>query len=180
MRPQRFRLPIEPWMTYDQVALVLLVSRKRLYNLVAQHKLERRILVLGAARGQRLKSRGCGPPGRPRDDHDFGESDTLRRRAQSNCRVSWRRARDSNPQGPRPREQRVLVQPRAPGKLYLISPISKSRASGSAPHRQGSPTLPNPRDTTSNDDRRAYTPSSRQNLLCRIIGGPFGRRICPP
>src|SRR5262249_3003813 len=65
-------------------------------------------------------------------------------------------------------------------RLYLLPTISKSSASGCAPQRQGSPTLPNPRDTTRSDDRKAYSPSSRQKRLFRMIGGPFGRRICPP
>src|SRR5262245_43909606 len=76
--------------------------------------------------------------------------------------------------------RRSTVAAGHPKGLYAIPTISTSSASGSAPQRHGNPTLPNPRDTTRSDDRKAYTPSSRQNLLCRIIGGPFGRRICPP
>src|SRR5439155_27277944 len=47
-----------------------------------------------------------------------------------------------------------------------------SIASGSAPRRQGrSPTLPNPRDTTSSDERDEKSPSSRQKRVWRISGG---------
>src|SRR5262249_13583773 len=58
--------------------------------------------------------------------------------------------------------------------------ISMSTASGSAPQRQGSPTLPSPRETTSRDERKAKLPSSRQKRLWRKIGRLGGRRICPP
>src|SRR6266851_5601009 len=54
---------------------------------------------------------------------------------------------------------------------YSRGLTSISIASGSAPQRQGSPTLPNPRDTTSSDERNEKSPSSRQNWLWRIIGG---------
>lgn len=54
--PRRFRWPVEPWMTYEQLAVVLIVSRKRLYNLVALHKLDRRIQWIGGGRaGKRLR-----------------------------------------------------------------------------------------------------------------------------
>jgi len=47
VRPGSIRWPLECWMLHDDVAMLLLVSKKRLYNLMALHKLERRIQWVG-------------------------------------------------------------------------------------------------------------------------------------
>jgi hypothetical protein len=48
------------------------------------------------------------------------------------------------------------------GIAQVYATISISTASGSAPQRHGKATLPSPRDTTNDDERYTYTPSSRQ------------------
>jgi hypothetical protein len=53
IHPGRLRWPVEAWMTYFDLSIVLIVSKKRLYNLVTEHKLERRALWIGRGRERR-------------------------------------------------------------------------------------------------------------------------------
>jgi hypothetical protein len=53
IHPGQWRPPLVGWLTYRDVSLFLGVSVKRLYNAVAQHKLERRVVWKGRGRDRR-------------------------------------------------------------------------------------------------------------------------------
>jgi hypothetical protein len=49
--------PLEDWLLYKEVALILMVSPKRLMNLVSLHKLARRAQWIGRGRQRRRLTR---------------------------------------------------------------------------------------------------------------------------